>query len=108
MLTGLQRGDETMTEKRYFPHKRWLRNDEIHDRTCHKFMNTDEVVNRLNNLEKDRQLLKELKIEYKRVNNILNDFIRITNRLQANPDDDSLQNIARDMLIMMGEVILND
>lgn len=95
-----------MTEKRYFAEKHLLRNDEIHDIVCHKFLNTDETVELLNQLEKDRQLLKGLKFEYKRVNNILNDFMRITNRLQANPNDDSLQSMARDMLIMMGEEIL--
>ncbi len=43
---------------RYFPHKRWLRNDEIHDRTCHKFMNTDEVVDKLNDGEKYKVLFE--------------------------------------------------
>ena len=92
-----------MIGKRYFARKHLIRNDEIHDRTCHKFLNTDETVELLNRLEKDRQFLKELKIEYKRVNNILKDFMRITNRLQANPNDAVSQEIARDMLIMMGE-----
>ena len=97
-----------MTEKRYYAHKHLLRNDKIHDITCHQFLNTDETVELLNRLEKDRQLLKELKIEYKRISNVLNDFMEITNRLQANSNDDSLQSMARDMLIMMGEEILND
>ena len=94
------------TNKRYYAEKHLLRNDEIHDWICHKFLNTDETVELLNQLEKDRQFLKELKIEYKRINNILNDFMEITNRLQANPNDDSLQSVARDMLIMMGEEII--
>ena len=95
-----------MIEKRYFAEKHLLRNDEIHDRICHRFLNTDETVELLNQLEKDRQFLKELEIEYKRVNNVLNDFMGITNRLQANPNDDSLQSMARDMLFMMGEEII--
>lgn len=95
-----------MTKKRYFAAKHLLRNDEIHDIVCHRFLSTNETVELLNRLEKDRQLLKELKIEYKRINHILNDFMMITNKLQANPNDDSLQSMARDMLIMMGEEIL--
>lgn len=95
-----------MIENRYFKERHLLRNDKIHDWTCHQSLNTDETVELLNRLEKDRQFLKELKIEYKRINNILNDFMEITNRLQANPDDDSLRSMARDMLIMMGEEVL--
>jgi hypothetical protein len=95
-----------MIENRYFKEKHFLRNDKIHDWTCHKSLNTDETVELLNRLEKDRQFLKELKIEYKRVSRILDDFMDITNKLQANPDDATSQMIARDMLMMMGEEVL--
>ena len=95
-----------MKYPRYFKHRRFLRNDTIHDWPCHKFLNIDEVVEKLNHLEYDRQFLKELKVEYKRVNNILEDFMLITNRLQANPNDTTLQSMARDMLIMMGKEVM--
>lgn len=91
-----------MKEPRYYLQKHYLRNDEIHDLHCHRFLNSKETVELLNSLEEDRRFLKELKIEYKRVNNILNDFMDITNRLQADSKDDAAQMIARDMLIMMG------
>lgn len=87
---------------RYYLHKHYLRNDEIHDLTCHRFLNSKETVELLNDLDKDRQFLKELKIEYKRVSGILDDFMDITNKLQANPNDATSQMIARDMLLMMG------
>ena len=95
-----------MKTSRYYKHRRFLRNDTIHDKYCYKFLNIDEVVDLLNRLEDDRQFLKELKIEYKRVNNILEDFMTVTNRLQANPNDTTSQSIARDMLIMMGKEVM--
>lgn len=90
-----------MKEPRYYLRKHYLRNDEIHDRTCHRFLNSKETVELLNKLEEDRQFLKELKVEYKRVYRILDDFMKITNQLQANPDDETLQLQARDMLTLM-------
>ena len=95
-----------MKTSRYYKHRRFLRNDTVPDWSCHKFLNIDEVVDLLNRLEDDRQFLKELKVEYKRVNNILEDFMTVTNRLQANPNDTTLQSMARDMLIMMGKEVL--
>lgn len=95
-----------MKYPRYSKHRRFLRNDTIHDKYCYRFLNTDEVVDLLNRLEDDRQFLKELKIEYKRVNNVLEDFMTVTNRLQANPNDTKAQMMARDMLIMMGKEVM--
>ena len=91
-----------MTDRRYYRKKHYFRDDEVHDLICNRFLDINEVVELLNRLEKDRQFLKELKVEYKRVSRILDDFMNIANRLQANPNDEVTQMIARDMLLMMG------
>lgn len=91
-----------MREQRYFIRKHLLRNDEIHDRTCDHFMDTEETVRILNRYDKMAHRYEDLEIEYKRVHNLLDDFMDITNRLQANTADTSLQMMARDMLRMMG------
>ena len=45
---------------------------------------------------------EQLKCGNKNLKNILNDFINICNRLQANPADKQTLNVARDMLQNMG------
>ena len=90
-----------MTE-RYHLYKHCLRNDEIYDFYSDCSLTSEEVVKRLNQLNKDKQSFEELIIEYKNISGILDDFIEITNKLQKNPTDIALQNIARDMLMMMG------
>ena len=96
-----------MKQNRYFVHKHLFRSDTVHDLFCHRDLNSDETEKLLNKLENDRKFLKELKVEYKRINNILEDFMMITNRLQANPNDTQSQSMARDMLIMMGKTVLD-
>ena len=92
-----------MNYDRYSKERHLLKNDTVHDRICHKNLDIDKVVDLLNRLEKDRKFLKELKTEYKRINNILEDFMEITNQLQASHPDVALSLQARDMLIMMGK-----
>jgi len=92
-----------MNYDRYSKERHLLKNDTVHDRICHKNLDMDKVVDLLNRLERDRKFLKELKTEYKRVSRILDDFMEIANKMQANPKDDSARMIARDMLIMMGK-----
>ena len=92
-----------MNYDRYSKERHLLRNDTVHDRICHRNLDMDKVVDLLNRLEKDRKFLKELKTEYKRVSRILDDFMEITNQLQAGHTDLSLQIQARDMLRMMGK-----
>ena len=97
-----------MTEKqRYFIHKHYFRNDEIHDNICNRFLNTKEIIELLNELENDRKMLKDLKVAYRRINNVLNDFLEITNRLQADPKNSTLHMMARDMLLMMGVELID-
>lgn len=38
-----------MTEKRYYAHKHLLKENGVHDKICHNFMNIDETVEHLNN-----------------------------------------------------------
>ena len=59
-------------------------------------------------LNKQDQLLKSqqfLEMELKNTQNVLFDFMDILNKLQANPTDEKLGNIARDMLQINGVVI---
>ena len=49
-----------MTEKRYYTHKHSLKENEVHDKICHRFMSIDETVEHLNNeYWKYKQLKKE-------------------------------------------------
>ena len=97
-----------MNNKRYFVHKHLFRGDEVQDINCGGYLKSDQIERLLNKLEEDRQFLKELKIEYKRISNVLEDFMDITNRLQANPNDTQAQYMSRDMLILMGKDVLKD
>lgn len=61
--------------------------------------------------EENKQLkdkLSEYEKENENLNNILEDFMLMLNRLQANPDDKILQSMSKDMLRMMGEDIIGD
>ena len=58
--------------------------------------------------EENKQLkdkLSEYEKENENQNNILEDFMVMLNRLQANPNDEILQSMAKDMLRMMGKDI---
>ena len=98
---------EMIKKQRYFVRKHCFRNDEIHDNICNHFLNTKETVELLNELENDKKMLKDLKVEYRRINNILNDFLEITNRLQADPNNSTSLMMARDMLLMMGVELID-
>ena len=62
--------------------------------------------------ECDRDSLKKdvisLEKENENLNNVLEDFMTITNRLQSEPNNKSLQIMVRDMLRMMGKDIMGD
>lgn len=62
--------------------------------------------------ECDRNSLKKdvisLEKENENLNNVLEDFMVMLNRLQAEPDNKSLQIMAKDMLRMMGKDIIGD
>lgn len=57
-----------MTEKRYYAHKHLLKENEVHDKICHRFMGLDETVEHMNNeywkckqlKNENEQLKKEL------------------------------------------------
>lgn len=57
--------------------------------------------------EQDKSI-NELKKENENLNNVLEDFMTITNRLQSEPHNKSLPLMARDMLRMMGKDIMGD
>ena len=38
-----------MTTKRYYTHKHSLKENKVHDKICHQFMNIDETVEHMNN-----------------------------------------------------------
>lgn len=65
-----------------------------------------EEINKL--LDKQGKRIKELEKENENLNNILEDFMEMLNRLQANPDNEVLQSMAKDMLRMMGKDIMGD
>lgn len=65
----------------------------------------NDALNRIEERSMDVQLLKK---ENENQNNILEDFMVMLNRLQANPDDEILQSMAKDMLRMMGKDIMGD
>jgi len=49
-----------MTEKRYYAHKHLLKENKVHDKICHQFMNIDETVEYMNKeYLKYKQLKKE-------------------------------------------------
>ena len=62
--------------------------------------------------ECDRDSLKKdvipLEKENENLNNVLEDFMVMLNRLQAEPNNKSLQIMAKDMLRMMGKNIMGD
>lgn len=70
------------------------------------FLNVMNGLDRKNNELKER--IKELEKENENQNNILEDFMVMLNRLQANPNDEVLQSMAKDMLRMMGKEIMGD
>lgn len=59
-------------------------------------------------LNEQDKTIKELKKENENLNNVLEDFMVMLNRLQANPDNEVLQSMAKDMLRMMGKNIMGD
>ena len=69
-----------MTEPRYYKRKHYFRNDEIHDKPCHRFMNIDEVVEELNWLEEQRQELKKIKNQYRQAKDNLTKVGVMTNK----------------------------
>lgn len=92
-----------MTEKPYY-----------YDRALDKIKNREtgddywflcDIADLLNEQDKT---IKELKKENENQNNVLEDFMMVLNRLQANPDNEVLQSMAKDMLRMMGKDIMGD
>ena len=69
------------------------------------FSSAKAVCDKLN--EQDEQI-KELEKENENQSNILEDFMLMLNRLQANPNNKMLQSMAKDMLRMMGKGIMGD
>ena len=65
----------------------------------------NDALNRIEERSIDVQLLKK---ENENLNNVLEDFMVMLNRLQAEPNNKSLQGMARDMLRMMGKNIMGD
>lgn len=61
--------------------------------------------------EENEQLkdkLSEYEKENENLNNVLEDFMVMLNRLQANPNDEILQSMSKDMLRMMEKDIIGD
>ena len=61
-----------------------------------------DCMNELNNEN------EQLKKENENLNNVLEDFMTITNRLQSEPHNKSLPLMARDMLRLMGKNVMGD
>lgn len=52
-------------------------------------------------LDDCKKEIKKLKSEHQNTLNVLDDFMNMLNKLQCNPDDETLQLQARDMLTLM-------
>ena len=52
-------------------------------------------------LNRQDSMIRLLRIDRNNTHEVLSDFMNMLNRLQSNPNDESLKNQARDMLIMM-------
>ena len=60
-----------MTEKRYYAHKHLIKEDKVHDKICHRFMNLTETVEHMNMyyqkytaLKKENEKLKQLLLQF--------------------------------------------
>ena len=100
-----------MTEKRYILSHNG-KEDGILDKTNDKGYYGFELARLVNKLSEENKQLKDKLSEYEKenenLNNVLEDFMTITNRLQSEPNNKSLQIMARDMLQMMGKDIMGD
>ena len=74
--------------------KRFTNHDDtILDTDGEQLVSTDEIADKMNELHEKNQNTQA----------VLNDFINICNRLQANPNDEQTLNVARDMLQNMNQ-----
>lgn len=60
-----------MTEKRYYAHKHLIKEDKVHDKICHRFMNLTETVEHMNmyyqkytTLKKENEKLKQVLLQF--------------------------------------------
>lgn len=100
-----------MTEKQYILSHNG-KEDGILDKTNDKRYYGFELARLVNELSEENKQLKDKLSEYEKenenLNNVLEDFMTITNRLQSEPHNKSLPLMARDMLRMMGKDIMGD
>lgn len=68
----------------------------------------EDLNNALKRIEERSIDIQLLKKENENQSNILEDFMLMLNRLQANSDNEVLQSMAKDMLRMMGKDIMGD
>lgn len=72
----------------------------------------NELIEERNKLQFDYNMevltRQSIEKENENQNNVLEDFMMMLNRLQAEPDNKSLQMMAKDMLRMMGKDIMGD
>ena len=73
-----------------------------HTKTCDEYR----ILSKKNKRLKEEN--KQLKKENENLNNVLEDFMVMLNKLQAEPNNKSLPLMARDMLRMMGKDIMGD
>jgi len=88
-----------MIEKRFSILSSYLGLYSVFDDEDLKPLSSNEVIDLMNKFNKENE---QLKCGNKNLKTILNDFINICNRLQANPTDKQILNVARDMLQNMG------
>lgn len=93
-----------MTEKRYILSHNG-KEDGILDKTNDKGYYGFELARLINELSEEN---KELKKENENQNNVLEDFMVMLNKLQAEPNNKSLQSMAKDMLRLMGKNVMGD
>lgn len=63
------------TAKRYYAHKHLIKEDKVHDKICHRFMNITETVEHMNMYYQKYTALKEENEQLKKENNKLHQKI---------------------------------
>jgi hypothetical protein len=106
--------ESIMTDKRFTTNGYYIYDHFKEDKWLVNEVEAEEIVTVMNNLdtkarERSKALSKlqkeneQLKCGNKNLKSVLNDFINICNRLQANPNDKQTVAVARDMIQNMGK-----
>ena len=92
-----------MAEKRYYAHKHLLKENEVHDKRCHRFMSLDETVEHLNNeYWKYKQLFSELKEDRDYIHSLLDG--EFEKRIKLEKENEYLKKKNNNLINMIARV----